>query len=37
LKNEGKTIIVATHDEGIFKLADQKLWLEDGKLMTQNE
>jgi putative ABC transport system ATP-binding protein len=37
LKNEGKTIIVATHDEGIFKLAGQKLWLEDGKLMTQNE
>jgi putative ABC transport system ATP-binding protein len=37
LKNEGKTIIVATHDEGISKLADQKLWLEDRKLMTQNE
>ncbi len=37
LKNEGKTIIVATHDEGISRLADQKLWLEDGKLMTQNE
>jgi putative ABC transport system ATP-binding protein len=37
LKNEGKTIIVATHDEEIFKLADQKLWLEDGRLMTQNE
>lgn len=37
LKNEGKTIIVATHDEEISKLADQKLWLEDGKLMTQNE
>jgi putative ABC transport system ATP-binding protein len=37
LKNEGKTIIVATHDEGISKLADQKLWLEDGKLMAQNE
>ena len=37
LKIEGKTIIVATHDEGISKLADQKLWLEDGKLMTQNE
>jgi putative ABC transport system ATP-binding protein len=37
LKNEGKTIVVATHDEGIFKLAEQKLWLEDGKLMAQNE
>jgi len=37
LKNEGKTIIIATHDEGISRLADQKLWLEDGKLMTQNE
>jgi putative ABC transport system ATP-binding protein len=37
LKNEGKTIIVATHDEDISKLADQRLWLEDGKLMGQNE
>jgi putative ABC transport system ATP-binding protein len=37
LKNEGKTIIVATHDEAISKLADQKLWLEDAKLMTHNE
>ena len=37
LKNEGKTIIVATHDEAIGKQADQRLWLEDGRLMTQNE
>jgi putative ABC transport system ATP-binding protein len=37
LKNEGKTIIVATHDETIFDLAHQKLWLEDGKLVSQNE
>jgi putative ABC transport system ATP-binding protein len=37
LKNEGKTIIVATHDEEISELADQKLWLEDGKLVRQNE
>jgi len=37
LKNEGKTIIVATHDEAIGKQADQRLWLRDGRLMTQNE
>lgn len=33
LKGDGKTIIVATHDEQIFQLADQKLCLEDGKLV----
>ncbi|MEM2971328.1 MAG: ABC transporter ATP-binding protein [Candidatus Bathyarchaeia archaeon] len=32
LKN-GKTIIVATHDERILPLADQKMLLEDGKLV----
>jgi ABC-type lipoprotein export system ATPase subunit len=37
LKNCGKTIIVATHDERIFALADQTLHLEDGKLVTVNE
>jgi putative ABC transport system ATP-binding protein len=37
LKDEGKTIIVATHDERICNLAEQELWLEDGKLMSQNE
>ena len=37
LKNEGKTIIVATHDEAIGKQADQRLWLEDGRLVTQDE
>ena len=36
LKGE-KTIIVATHDEQIFQLADQKLYLEDGKLVSLNE
>ena len=33
LKTEGKTVIVATHDERIFKLADQSFSLEDGKLV----
>lgn len=37
LKANGKTIIVATHDERIFQLADQKLSLEDGKLVNLNE
>ncbi len=37
LKENGKTIISATHDERIFKLADQKLRLENGKLVTLNE
>jgi putative ABC transport system ATP-binding protein len=37
LKDEGKTVIVATHDEKILKLADQKLVLEDGELVSQNE
>jgi putative ABC transport system ATP-binding protein len=37
LKDEGKTVIVATHDEKILKLADQKLVLEDGALVSQNE
>ena len=37
LKADGKTVIVATHDEQIFQLADQKLYLEDGKLVSLNE
>jgi putative ABC transport system ATP-binding protein len=37
LKREGKTVIVATHDERILDLASQKLWLEDGKLMKHDE
>lgn len=37
LKDEGKTVIAATHDERIFVLADQKLRLEDGKLANLNE
>jgi putative ABC transport system ATP-binding protein len=37
LKGDGKTVIVATHDDQIFKLADQKLRLEDGKLVKRNE
>lgn len=37
LKAEGKTIVVATHDERIFQLADKKWRLEDGKLVNPNE
>jgi putative ABC transport system ATP-binding protein len=37
LKSDGKTVIVATHDERIFGLAEQKLRLEDGKLAGLNE
>jgi len=37
LKDERKTVIVASHDSRINELGDQKLWLEDGKLMKQNE
>lgn len=37
LKNEGKTIIVSTHDLEIMSIADLKFCLEDGKLATQNE
>ncbi len=37
LKSEGKTIVVATHDKEIMRLADQKLLLENGKLATQND
>jgi putative ABC transport system ATP-binding protein len=37
LKDAGKTVIVATHDAQILHLADQKLHLEDGKLVSLNE
>jgi putative ABC transport system ATP-binding protein len=37
LKGDGKTVIVATHDDRIIQLADQKLCLEDGKLVSLNE
>jgi len=37
LKANGKTIIVATHDPEIMRLADQALFLEDGKLASRNE
>lgn len=37
LKGDGKTIIVATHDEHISELAHQKLILEDGRLMCEDE
>jgi putative ABC transport system ATP-binding protein len=37
LKDSGKTIIVATHDERIIQIADKKLYLEDGKLVSLDE
>ncbi|HML02078.1 MAG TPA: ABC transporter ATP-binding protein [Candidatus Bathyarchaeia archaeon] len=37
LKDEGKTIIIATHDNQILSLADQRFYLEDGKLANLNE
>lgn len=37
LKNRGKTIIVATHDTLIFDLSDDKMLLEDGKLVSVDE
>jgi len=37
LKDDGRTIIVATHDEQIIQLADKRLYLEDGKLVNQDE
>jgi putative ABC transport system ATP-binding protein len=37
LKDKGKTIIVATHDERIIQIADKKLYLEDGKLVSLDE
>ena len=37
LKENKKTIIVATHDDRILQLSDQKLYLEDGRLVGLNE
>jgi putative ABC transport system ATP-binding protein len=37
LKDAGKTIFVATHDERIIQLAGKKLYLEDGKLVSLDE
>jgi putative ABC transport system ATP-binding protein len=37
MKAQNKTVMVATHDSRISELGDQKLWLENGALMSQNE
>jgi putative ABC transport system ATP-binding protein len=37
LKSDGKTVIVATHDEQIVRLADRRLRLKDGKLASLDE
>jgi len=37
LKANGKTVIVATHDPDLMKLADWTACLEDGRLASQNE
>jgi len=37
LKEDGKTVVLTTHDERMFPLADQRLNLEDGKLVAMDE
>jgi len=37
LKDKGKTIIVATHDERIIQITDKKLFLEYGRLVSLDE
>lgn len=37
MKAQKKTVIVATHDSRISELGDQRLWLENGTLLNQNE
>jgi ABC-type lipoprotein export system ATPase subunit len=37
LKEQGKTVIVSTHDREIMPLADLKFYLEDGKLANPHE
>ena len=37
LKERGKTVIVSTHDMQITQLADQILYLKEGKLASENE
>jgi putative ABC transport system ATP-binding protein len=35
IKNEGKTVIAATHDEKLLRLASRALYLEDGRLTSR--
>ncbi len=37
LKSSGKTLVVSTHDTDIVRLADLKVCLEDGRLVSHNE
>jgi len=37
MKTEGKTIIIATHDERILELANRRLRLHDGRILDTNE
>ena len=37
MKTEGKTVIVATHDERILELANRTLCLHDGRIVDTNE
>jgi putative ABC transport system ATP-binding protein len=37
LKDDGKTVVAATHDERIIELADQSWRLEEGKLVSADE
>ena len=37
LKDRQRTVIAATHDPKIIELGDQRLWLEDARLLSRNE
>jgi putative ABC transport system ATP-binding protein len=37
LKDRQRTVIAATHDPKIIELGDQRLWLEDARLISKNE
>ena len=37
LKDRQRTVIAATHDPKIIELGDQRLWLEDARLVNRNE
>jgi putative ABC transport system ATP-binding protein len=37
LKSQGKTVVVSTHDKEIRRLADQVIYLKDGKLASPDE
>lgn len=36
-KNQGTTVIVATHDHSILKLADRTVWMKDGQVVSSSQ